>query len=104
MCLRRFVLLPPLFALILGGCCIEGNPVLYVDDVTVADVPASVRRAFDAKYDAREVSGVEHRWFKSRCVGDASYYVFHLQDGRTVTVDDKGRSARLRDDATLSGT
>lgn len=97
MCLRRFAILLSLVGLFVGGCCVEGLPVLHTDDVSVDKLPTHVRQAFETKYRADEVSQVEHRWFKSVCAEDSSYYVFHLRDGATVHVDDKGRTARVRE-------
>ncbi len=110
MCRTRLICLLPLLALILGGCCVEGYPVIRERDVALNEVPARVRSAFERGYNTDGVSRVEHTWMNSTCAEDIRRYRFHLRDGHTVTLDHKGDLAPwvpgLRDEAaaTLGGT
>ena len=107
MCRRRIIGLLPLVALILAGCCIEGHPVIRERDVALNEVPARVRSAFERGYNTDEILRVEHTWMNSVCAEDVRRYRFHLRDGHTVTLDDKGELAPwvpgLRDDSPRPG-
>ena len=81
----------------LAGCCWEGTPALRERDVTLNEVPARVRDAFERGYDLDEVTRVEQTSFKSICAGDSFWYRFHLADGQTVTLDKGGQLARWQD-------
>ncbi|HEV2292909.1 MAG TPA: hypothetical protein VGR35_03585 [Tepidisphaeraceae bacterium] len=62
-----------------------------------------MRSPFERGYSTADVWRVEHSWMNSVCAEDIRRYRFHLRDGHTVTLDQKGERAPwvagLRDEA-----
>ncbi len=76
------------------GCCVEGQPAWKPTLISVADVPANVRKAFSRGYDLADVGEIQKASFKSWCTGDRFDYRFTLKSGNSITLDKGGRLDR----------